>query len=68
MAWKQPAKQIKTDNNPVYPEKAVDENRQTCTSTGYTIKPWWRVDFRRLAEIVSVHIVNGMCFIGVVML
>ena len=67
MALKQPAKQIRTDNNPVYPEKAVDEDKFTCTSTVYTIMPWWRVDFPGLAEIFSVNVLNGMFFIVVIM-
>jgi len=68
MALKQPAKQIRTDNKPVYPEKAVDDIKSTCTSTGYTIQPWWRVDFHHLAEIISVNILNGMCYIVVMLM
>ena len=60
MALKQPAKQIR---NFIYPEKAVDGDKSTCTSTGDVIMPWWRVDFSSLAEIVSVNIQNGICFI-----
>ena len=66
MALKQPAKQIRTDPNPVYPEKAADNNQYTCARTGYTKMPWWSVDFSGLAEIFSVNILNGMCFIVVI--
>ena len=65
MALKQPARQIR---NSIYPEKAVDGDKFTCTSTGYVVMPWWRVDFPGLAEIVSVNIQNGICFIFFVML
>ena len=65
MALKQPAKQIKSDYDYVYPNDVVDGDKFTCTNMGDVIMPWWRVDFPSLAEIFYVNILNGtrVCFV-----